>query len=72
MRSMRWTGVNVEQVLAVRCPTCGAAPGQRCESNAGGLRGSPHPDRLTSAINTIQDQAVTEKSQARVLRAHSE
>jgi len=35
-----------KQVLAVRCPTCGAAPGEKCELSTGQPRTSPHRDRV--------------------------
>lgn len=31
--------------IAVRCPTCGAPPGVRCEVSTGLLRKTPHRDR---------------------------
>ena len=34
-----------KQVLAVRCPTCGAAPGEQCELSTGQPRTTPHRDR---------------------------
>jgi hypothetical protein len=34
-----------KQILAVRCPTCGAPPGVRCELNTGQPRTEPHRDR---------------------------
>jgi len=34
-----------KQALAVRCPTCGAAPGQKCELSTGQPRTAPHRDR---------------------------
>jgi hypothetical protein len=34
-----------KQILAVRCPTCGAAPGEKCELSTGQTRNSPHRDR---------------------------
>jgi hypothetical protein len=34
-----------KQVLAVRCPTCGAAPGEKCELSTGQPRTNPHRDR---------------------------
>jgi hypothetical protein len=37
--------VTEKQVLAVRCPTCGAKPGERCELNTGQPRTDPHRDR---------------------------
>ena len=38
-----------EQLLAVRCPTCGAAPGEKCELSTGQPRTSPHRDRRLAA-----------------------
>jgi hypothetical protein len=34
-----------KQILAVRCPTCGAAPGEKCELSTGQPRNTPHLDR---------------------------
>jgi len=34
-----------KQIFAVRCPTCGAAPGVRCELGTGQPRTEPHRDR---------------------------
>jgi hypothetical protein len=31
--------------LAVRCPTCGAKPGEKCELSSGQPRFKPHKDR---------------------------
>jgi len=35
----------LKQVLAVRCPTCGARPGEECELSTGQPRAEPHLDR---------------------------
>jgi hypothetical protein len=37
--------VTLKQVLAIRCPTCGAAPGEKCELSTGQPRTEPHRDR---------------------------
>jgi hypothetical protein len=37
--------LSVHQSLAVSCPTCGAAPGERCELSSGQPRYDPHRDR---------------------------
>jgi hypothetical protein len=37
--------LNPKQVLTVRCPTCGAAPGEKCELTTGQPRTNPHRDR---------------------------
>jgi len=34
-----------KKMLAVRCPTCGAAPGEKCELNTGQPRTGPHRER---------------------------
>ncbi len=35
----------MKAILSVSCPTCGAAPGQKCEMNSGQPRNSPHSYR---------------------------
>jgi hypothetical protein len=35
----------LKQVQAVRCPTCGAGPGEKCELTTGLPRTEPHRDR---------------------------
>jgi hypothetical protein len=46
---------SLKQALAVRCPTCGAAPGEKCELTSGQLRTEPHRDRrLIAADKTDQ------------------
>ena len=37
--------------LNVPCPTCGAAPGQKCELNTGQPRTAPHRDRRLNAAD---------------------
>jgi hypothetical protein len=34
-----------ELALTVRCPTCGAKPGEKCELSTGLPRTDPHRDR---------------------------
>jgi hypothetical protein len=34
-----------KETLAIRCPTCGAKPGEKCELNTGQPRTDPHRDR---------------------------
>jgi hypothetical protein len=38
-----------KQVIALRCPTCGAAPGQKCELSTGLTRFEPHQARRLAA-----------------------
>jgi len=37
-----------ETALIVRCPTCGAKPGEKCELNTGLPRTDPHPARVAA------------------------
>jgi len=39
----------MEKALAVRCPTCGAGPREKCEINSGFQRTDPHPARSLAA-----------------------
>jgi len=34
-----------KEMLAIRCPTCGAKPGEKCELGTGQPRTEPHRDR---------------------------
>jgi hypothetical protein len=38
-----------EQAMTVRCPICGAKPGEKCEVSTGLLRTNPHRDRRLAA-----------------------
>jgi hypothetical protein len=38
-------GISPKQILAIRCPTCGAAPGKKCELATGRPRTTLHRDR---------------------------
>jgi len=42
---MKAKKATLRQIEAVRCPTCGAAPGEKCELNTGDPRNHPHLDR---------------------------
>jgi hypothetical protein len=41
--------VENKQIVDVRCPTCGAKPGEKCEINTGLPRTESHPARLLAA-----------------------
>jgi hypothetical protein len=41
----------LKQVQAVRCPTCGAGPGEKCELSTGQPRTEPHRDRRLIAAD---------------------
>jgi len=40
-----------KQILAVHCPTCGAAPGEKCKLTTGQPRTEPHRDRRLTAAD---------------------
>jgi hypothetical protein len=37
--------LNPKQLLAINCPICGAAPGEKCLLSSGQPRNEPHRDR---------------------------
>lgn len=41
----------LKQVEGVRCPTCGAGPGEKCELSTGQPRTEPHRDRRLIAAD---------------------
>ena len=41
--------VSEKKVLSIRCPTCGAKPGEKCELSTGLPRTDPHRDRRLAA-----------------------
>ena len=43
----------LKQVNTVRCPTCGAEPGEKCELSTGQPRSEPHRDRRLIAEDLI-------------------
>jgi len=47
MATVQYAFMNAKKdlALAVRCPTCGAKPGERCELGTGQPRSMPHRDR---------------------------
>jgi hypothetical protein len=42
------------KAVTVRCPTCGAAPGTRCELAIGGVRKQSHLDRRLIAADKLR------------------
>jgi len=38
-----------KETLAIRCPTCGAKPGEKCELSTGQPRTDPHRNRRIEA-----------------------
>jgi hypothetical protein len=46
-------GISPKQILAVRCPTCGAAPREKCELSTGQPRTEPHRDRRLAASDKV-------------------
>ncbi len=41
--------IKEKEALAVRCPTCGAKPGEKCELSTGLPRTEPHRGRRLAA-----------------------
>jgi hypothetical protein len=48
---MKATKPTLQQVQAVTCPTCGAAPGEKCKLSTGQPRTDPHRDRRLNAAD---------------------
>ena len=51
-----------KQILAVRCPSCGAAPGEKCELSTGQPRTSPHRDRVNRQGSTVAQPVIPTRS----------
>ena len=51
---MRNKELTPKQLIAVPCPTCGAAIGEPCELHSGALRSGPHRDRRLSAADAVE------------------
>jgi len=51
---MRMKDLAPEMLLAVPCPTCGAASGKRCVLHSGSQRSEPHVDRKLSAAEAVE------------------
>jgi len=51
---------SVKQLQAVRCPTCGAAPGEKCELVTGQPRTESHCDRreIAAEKGTMAEEAL--------------
>jgi hypothetical protein len=45
--------VTEKEALAVRCPTCGAKPGEKCELSTGLPRTEPHRDRRLAGFGEV-------------------
>jgi hypothetical protein len=43
--------LSIKKSLTVRCPTCGAVPGEKCELGTGQPRTHPHFDRRVIAAD---------------------
>jgi hypothetical protein len=46
--------LTAQKILAVACPTCGAAPGEKCQLNTGQPRTGPHRDRRLIAAQHLE------------------
>jgi len=54
MQRVKAKDLTAKQLLAVSCPTCGAAVGEVCELNTGAPRTEPHRDRKLSAADSAE------------------
>jgi hypothetical protein len=61
-----------KQMLAVRCPTCGAAPGEKCELGTGQSRTNPHRDRRLVAKDKPSNSVRAHNRSRHVRRASSQ
>jgi len=48
--------IKPKQGLAIRCPTCGAKPGEKCELSTGLPRTEPHRDRGLAASDESEQE----------------
>ena len=55
---MRMSDLTAEQLFSVPCPTCGAAPGERCLLHSGAPRSEPHVDRKLCAAEAIETKRI--------------
>lgn len=55
---MRMTHLTAKQLLAVRCPACGVAPGERCLLHSGAPCPDVHLDRKLSAAEAIETRRI--------------
>jgi hypothetical protein len=49
--------LTLTQILAIRCPTCGAAPGEKCELTTGLPRFEPHQARRLDAADKVDGKS---------------
>jgi hypothetical protein len=54
---MKIKDLTVKQLHSVRCPTCAAAVGRRCELSTGQPRREPHTDRKQSAAELARSRS---------------
>ena len=49
-----------KKILTFRCPTCGAAPGEKCELTSGHSHNDPHREMrsMASRIRTFQEHGI--------------
>jgi hypothetical protein len=53
---MKMRELMLKQTLAIRCTTCGSAPGKLCELSSGGPRNTSHRDRRLAATDVAGDE----------------
>ena len=65
---MKTSALTPKDILAIRCPTCGAASGKLCELGGGGLRSTPHRDRELSAGDVVKG-GTAKKTSTHIVKA---
>jgi hypothetical protein len=62
MTIMKSSEVSTAQILAIRCPTCGAKPGQKSELSTGQPRNTPHRYRrlVTRECRRVVETFITD------------
>ena len=58
--------LTAKQILAIRCPTCGAKPYQKCELSTGLPRNTPHKDRRLAVKEHLAKQAIPKRTRVRL------
>lgn len=57
--------LTLTQIQAVRCPTCGAESGEKCELSTGRARSYPHRDRRLIAADLSKKVTFAQQADVR-------
>jgi hypothetical protein len=64
---MRMGYLTPKLLLAVPCPSCGVAAGDRCLLREGGFRNEPHIDRKLTAIEAVESKGISRPGSKKIL-----